>query len=164
MRTLRILAMGVALLGIAAAPIPPDAQYESFTSDDKTIKDRKTLLEWERAVLRNSDHTVADFNCGSQAFQGLGGGGRLPTIKELHTIFDEEPHREYVVTPSPKYVAKHLDQSAFDAEFSPVDLSYWSQTPTGTPGKFWTLNFATGLMEEKSGTEKSHTRCVRGGG
>jgi len=147
----------VAVPSFAKAPSTPDPQYGSFDQDDIVIKDLKTGLEWRRAVLRDSVKGVAEFNCENQAV------ARLPTIKELMTIFDEEPHLEFSAG---KNVRKHLDQDAFgigidNKDFSPVDNTYWSQTPAFTSGKFWTLDFSTGAMVEKGPGENAHTRCVR---
>lgn len=159
--SLPLLVAFVAIPSFASAPGTPDPQYASFTQDDRIIKDRKTGLDWKRTVLIESVKSVAEFHCESQAFSPS--IGRLPTIKELMTIFDEEPFLEYK---GGKNIRKHFDRDAFGIDqagndFSPVDYAYWSQTPGVTPGKFWTLNFSTGAMEEKLPGDKAHTRCVR---
>lgn len=151
----------VALPALADAPGKPDPQYESFVEEDRVITDRKTLLEWKRTVLKDSVKSVGEFDCGNTPFGGS--VGRLPTIKELFTLFDEEPHLEFR---GGKNVRKSIDRDAFGSDlagndFSPIDLPYWSQTPSPSSGKFWTLNFSTGLMEERAPSEKAHTRCVR---
>lgn len=156
-----LLVLFVAVPALAAAPTSPDPQYDSFDASSKTIKDRYTKLEWTRRVLEDSTKGVGEFHCTGSAFPS--GIGRLPTIKELLTIFDEEPHLEYE---NGNYLRKNIDQSAFDEaageDFSPIDLPYWSQTPGRTAGTFFTLDFGTGVVEERSGTSgKAHTRCVR---
>lgn len=81
----------------------------------------------------------------------------MPSIKELLTILDEEPHTEYEFS---KVVSKMIDALAFPD--TPVDLPYWSSTLVpGTADKYWTLSFKTGLMEARLKTDKAYARCVR---
>lgn len=146
------------LLAIPAAADAPRDQYDRFDGDSVTIRDAFTKLEWDRrALLRNVPHGTADAGC---AFlDALEGTGRLPTIKELLTILDEEPHDEYQAG---KVISKHIDADAFPDDDSPVDLPYWSSTP-GAAGKVWVLSFATGRMEQlpADATTKANARCVR---
>jgi len=142
----------------ADAPTNPP-QYDSFTQDDRTIKDLRTLLEWERAVLRNDTETNARVYCANTAFGGTG-GGRVPTIKELLTLFDEEPHPEYDIVPAPpRNIDKHIDQPAFDG--TPVDLPYWTSTPAERTTRLWTLSFMDGAMTGAEPSSRAHVRCVR---
>lgn len=148
----------VSFRAAADAPTNPP-QYDAFTQDDPTIRDRFTKLEWERSVVENAEMAAADLHCTTLAFAATGGAGRLPTVKELMTLIDEEPHLEYETRPPPpRNVAKLIDRSAFDG--APVDLPYWTQTPAES-GKFWTLHFSTGEMEARAPSERAHTRCVR---
>lgn len=141
----------VSLRAAADAPTNPP-QYDSFTQDDPTIHDRFTKLEWERDVGKNQTHAAALVRC-SAAFGGA--AGRLPTVKELLTLIDEDPHVEYEFGTN---VTKLIDQPAFDG--TPVDQPYWTQTPADA-GKVWTLNFSTGAMTAHDPTANGHTRCVR---
>lgn len=159
--SLPLLVAFVAVPSFAAAPGNPDPQYGSFDQNARVIKDRKTGLEWRRPVLLDAVKGAAEFHCETQAFGS--NVGRLPTFKELMTIFDEEPHLEYIAG---KNVRKHLDQDAFgfdqaNNDFSPVDNTYWSQTPATAAGTFWTLDFATGAMVPKTAAQNAHVRCVR---
>lgn len=144
------------LLALPAAADAPRDQYDRFDADTPTIKDAFTKLEWDRrAVLKTVPFGTADGGC---ALLGtLGGVGRLPTIKELLTILDEEPHTDYEFG---KLVTKQIDAVAFAD--TPVDLPYWSSTPGGT-GKVWVLSFATARMEllPTDASGKGHARCVR---
>lgn len=144
------------LLTLPAAGRAPADQYDRFDSESLTIRDAFTKLEWDRrGVLQKVTYIAGDGGC---ALIGtLEGVGRLPSVKELLTILEEEPHQEYEFS---KLVNKHIDGEAFVD--TPVDLPYWTSTP-GAPGKVWVLNFSTGLMEQlpTDGTAKAHARCVR---
>jgi hypothetical protein len=151
-----LAALVLALPAAAAAPRDP-SQYDAFDADSLTIKDHFTLLEWDRrAVLSGVNHAAADLGCsGLTTLQKL---GRLPTVKELLTVLDEDPHVEYEFG---KYVPKMIDALAFDG--TPVDLPYWTSTPAGA-GKVWAVSFSTGTMTAVSTTDataKGNARCVR---
>jgi hypothetical protein len=149
--------LAAVLLAIPAAADAPRDQYEPFDGDTPTIKDNFTKLEWDRrGVVANVTFGPAGAGCSFIA--SLEGVGRLPTIKELLTILDEEPHEEYEFS---KLVTKHIDAVAFPS--TAVDLPYWSSTP-GAAGKVWVLSFATGRMDQLSTTDpvaKANARCVR---
>lgn len=149
----RAVLVAIVLLALpAAADAPPD-QYERFDQDSDTIKDAFTKLEWDRqSVLPNVSLGV---DAGCSALTSLGNIGRLPSMKELLTILDEEPHNEYEFG---MYVSKMIDPGAFPD--TPVAMPYWSSTPAG-PGKVWVLSFQTGLMEPMSTALKANARCVR---
>lgn len=144
------------LLAIPAAADAPRDQYDRFDGDSVTIKDAFTKLEWDRrAIVAKVDFGSAGSGC---SFLGsLENTGRLPSIKELLTILDEEPHDEYEFG---KLVTKHIDAVAFPS--TPVDRPYWSSTP-GAAGKVWVLSFATGRMEQldTAAPTTAHARCVR---
>lgn len=137
----------------AAANAPPD-QYAAFDSEALSIKDVFTGLEWDRRTVALVPYGV-DANCSIVA--SLNMLGRLPTVKELLTLLDEQPHPEYEFGMN---VSKMFDQGAFDRQ--PVDKPYWTSTPAG-PGKVWTVSFANGLMEPlaTTGGATAYARCVR---
>jgi hypothetical protein len=146
----------VLLCGATAAADAPRDQYTAFDGDSVTIKDAFTKLEWDRrAVLTNVTYDAAFGGCA--LLDTLEGLGRLPSIKELLTVFDEQPHTEYEFG---RFVSKQIDAVAFAD--TPVDLPYWSSTP-GAPGKVWGLNFASGRMDQiaTGGMGRAHARCVR---
>jgi hypothetical protein len=153
-----LVALLFALPAVAAAPRDPP-QYDTFDADSLTIVDNFTKLEWDRrAVLSRISYGAAGLGCsGLTTLQNGGSSGRLPTVKELLTLLDEEPHVEYEFG---KYVSKMIDALAFDG--APVDLPYWTSTPAGA-GKVWTVSFSTGAMTAVSSTDsavKGNARCV----
>lgn len=150
-----LAALLLALPAAADAPKDPP-QYAQFDGDSATIKDNFTRLEWDRRSLTpDVTHDLAESKC--QFLPSLQNLGRLPSIKELLTILDEEPHTEYEFS---KVVSKMIDALAFPD--TPVDLPYWSSTLVpGTADKYWTLSFKTGLMEARLKTDKAYARCVR---
>jgi hypothetical protein len=152
-----VLALLVVAPALADAPLD---QYDSFDKDDVLIRDKKTILVWQRDIR----FTPAPYS-GADGFCALwnGAGGRIPTIKELLTIFDEAPHKEY----NGQDVLVYTDPLAFGANRTPIDNTYWSSTPVldslGKPtGKVWTLNFGTGQMVDRAKTEQAYYRCVKG--
>ncbi len=139
----------------ASADAPPD-QYERFDGDSQSIKDNFTRLEWgRRSVYANVSFGAAQADC-EFAFS-FGPVGRLPTLKELLTIFDEEPHTEYEFG---ALVVKHIDAVAFAD--TPATLPYWSSTPV-TSETVWALSFANGRMEPVAtgAGGRGNARCVR---
>lgn len=146
----------VAVPAIAAAPVD---QYEQFDQTTPEISDTKTLLVWaRRQVKKNLDHTQADAVCGTAGVV-FASGGRIPTVKELLTIVDEEPHQEYDTSFNPPIVFKAIDQLAFPD--TPTDKPYWTSTPGPTAGTFYVVSFATGKTDVRPQSEQNHVRCVR---
>ena len=149
-----LVAILLALPAAADAPRNPP-QYAQFDSDSDHIMDNFTLLDWDRrAIVRNVTYPLGDSGCSF-----LASPARLPSVKELLTILDEEPHNEYEFG---KVVPKMIDALAFAD--TPVDLPYWSSSPAPGTNMVWTLSFRTGLMQAMSTTDpqaKANTRCVR---
>jgi hypothetical protein len=149
----------LALPAAADAPTNPP-QYAQFLGDTDTITDNFTHLQWDRRTILSGLGRGAQLSDGVAicstlpVFKPLN-NGRLPTIKELLTLLDEQPHNEYE---SGSVVPKMIDQLAFDG--TPVDLPYWSSTPAGG-GMYWTLSFRTGAMQALPAAGPAHVRCVR---
>jgi hypothetical protein len=143
----------LAALVLCAAPVLADAplaQYAFFDSDDTTINDTKTGLFWDRKPLREKK-TFAQVTCPSTY--------RLPTVKELLTLVDEQPHPEYDTTIA-KTVTKAIDQNAFGS-YTAEDAPYWSSTPTGTPAEYWGVSFKDGTMARLKVSDVAYPRCVK---
>ena len=150
----RIVLVAILLAVPAAADAPRD-QYDRFDSDSITIRDTFTKLEWDRRAVFKSDYSGASGNCA--LLSSLQSSGRLPSLKELLTILDAEPHDEYEFG---KLVPKMIDGLAFAD--TPVDLPYWSSTPAAATGDtLWTVSFKTGLMVPLAKTSTAYARCMR---
>ncbi len=147
---LRALVVSVLLVVPVSAGAPP-GQYGLFSGQDRRITDLKTGLVWERSV------SPAPINFATA--QGTcTGGTRLPTMKELLTLIDEEPHRKYDTTINAN-VEKFIDPQAFGAE-TPTDRAYWTSSMQG-PNRAWTVDFGTGETVPEGVDAKAYVRCVR---
>lgn len=137
-----------ALCLLVALPVSADApldQYEDFTRFDQRITDAKTKLQWERRVpARVTFADATNLVCQPPT--------RLPTVKELLTLVDEEPHDEYVGT----RIQKMIDPAAFPD--TPVDVEYWTSTTEGTDA--FTVSFADGTTKKANKGDTRYTRCV----
>jgi hypothetical protein len=161
--SLRIVLLGIAVTLPGAADAPnsgDDRQYEAFDTNSRTILDRFTRLEWERppsdpypAPMKFAD---AKAYCATVS-GGSGGTGkmRLPSLKELLTIVDEDPHKEY---DGQQEVDVYIDQSAFNR--TPRDEFWTSSMSTST--KAFTVDFGTGGTQDGSvgGNDLRYVRCV----
>lgn len=131
----------------------PDQQYESFIWSDETITDRYTQLVWERPSPPYPPKVTfveAQEHCGAL------GGFRLPSMKELLTLVDEEPHREYEID---RLVVKYIDRNAFRG--TPA-AEYWTSSVKATsPMRLFTVDFGSGTVADALSDDKRHVRCVR---
>lgn len=150
---LTVLGLLVVTPALARPPHAPDDQYVSFIESTPLIKDAKTGLEWERSISPTTDAWAsADTYCRFTF------GGRLPTVKELLTLFDEEPHEEYF---GGQLVTVHIDPDAFGNR-TPVDKAYWTSTPVDAQAtEVWALDFGSGKMSEAGKDDALHYRCVK---
>ncbi len=142
-------------LPVFGEPLPgaPPEQYQAFSSQDRRIRDRQTSLVWERSVSASPvDFETARATCTA--------GTRLPSLKELLTLVDEQPHQAYDVETNTT-VTKHIDPQAFGKE-TPVDRAYWSSSLVeDSPSRVWTLDFASGETPTAESTDVRYVRCVR---
>jgi hypothetical protein len=157
---MRLALAGAAILLLGFAP---GDQYRPFDYESTEIIDDKTGLTWERKVTLTRTFSNAEFNCTANF-----AAGRVPTLKELYTLVDEEPHDDYEGN---KLVQKAWHDQAFD-DSSLVDKPYWSSTPTGDPlntptrlKEVWGVDFRTGNMvkldAESTDDKLAYARCVR---
>lgn len=162
MRPRTMLHAGLAILAIAlpATARAPDSQYERYDSDAVEIKDRETSLVWDRkSVIKQPTPAIAQGYCDGTVFPAS--NGRVPTVKELLTLVDEDPHIEYDSSFKPPNVQKYIDQNAFAETKTPLDTPYWTSTPGLNPGDFWTVDFRTGKTAIRSTLTPLYVRCVR---
>lgn len=149
-RLLTRVVFGVVLVAAPALADAPADQYEQFDRDALTIKDVFTRLEWERRPgTTKGIFGAAQLYCEAR-------GMRLPSVKELFTIVDEEPHDEYEFG---EVVSKMIDASAFPD--TPVDAVYWSITASATPGEMLGVSFRDGMLGSLPKGGQAYTRCVR---
>lgn len=130
----------------------PEGQYQKFDGVELTIHDLQTHLEWMRSVSTNAlNWATAEAACSAS---DAGAGWRLPTVKELQTLVDEEPT---MLGATPRY----LDPDAFPVGTSPVSLPYWSATKTGNGSEYFAVSFTTGSTSAADPGKPLFVRCVR---
>ena len=150
--------VAVVALALPATADAPKTQYGQYTSETPEIQDLKTTLVWDRfRVVKQASPPVGETYCASIVVPN----GRVPTIKELLTLVDEEPYAEYNSAFKPPFVQKNVDGQAFAKQNGPVDKPYWSSTPGPNPGEFWTIDFQTGITAIKTTADPLYVRCVR---
>jgi hypothetical protein len=149
------IALGILAIALPATADAPQLQYDQFDSDADEVTDHFTGLVWDRRRVQKNTQAGGQIYCSATIFPG---SGRLPTVKELLTIVDEQPHEAYDTTFNPPVVLKSIDQQAFPK--APTKDPYWTSTPA-PGGKFWTVEFTTGTTEPRAATETLNARCVR---
>lgn len=146
----------LALPVAANAPIAPpsERQYEDFDQTTVRITDRFTKLVWERAVSGPIDYAAAQAYCN----RGTTPPTRIPTLKELLTLVDEEPNRMYDEAAGTEIV-KHIDLNAFRE--TPVNEEYWTSSLNRDDGKLFTVSFKTGQSATAAPNDARRVRCVQ---
>lgn len=137
-----------------------DKPHYTVAADGETVRDNRTELTWERKP-QNRDWTYAD----AKAY-GETGGRRLPTAKELMTIYDSE---RIAAASSPTATDPARDLSAFPAGDLPR-ACYWSSTDFATVIPQLPADTSYVTICEPSGTlsagdkikppERTRVRCV----
>jgi hypothetical protein len=159
-RSAIVLAVFFVALPVAAdAPIEPpsERQYEDFTDQDQRIVDHFTRLAWARNVPAPMNHNDARTFC-----SGGAPPVRLPTLKELLTLVDEEPNPVYDIAQG-REIVKHIDRRAFGGvvgQRAPVDLAYWTSS-LDTNGRVFTVSFADATTITEMPTVQLRVRCVQ---
>jgi hypothetical protein len=105
-----------------------------------TVFDTKTKLTWERSWTDLLTYEGASDRCAK-----LGGGWRLPTVKELFTIVD-------YTAPQPGVL---IDTDAFGPG---GDGNFWSTVPNGTE-PIQCVSFLSG--RNGCSPDQNLSRCVR---
>lgn len=152
-----LAALVVTAPALADAPTEPP-QYQAFDRDTVEITDNFTKLVWDRRrVLRSTTHDVATATCSTF---GLPLDYRLPTVKELLTLVDEDRHSAYDTSFPGATTLKAIDRQAFPDDDTPTDKAYWTSTP-GAAGTFFAVDFTTGETREVAEGTPLHARCMR---
>ncbi len=148
---LTILGAIVFLSALSRANAPPD-QYASFNAVQGFIDDTHTHLTWQRYPTFNAvHHAAAQSGCAAQ-------GQRLPTVRELLSIVDENPDYEWNVDSG--QVAAHIDPNAFPGT---PPSTFWTMSPNLTASdRFKVVDFSDGQSADRIGeTDIAYARCVQ---
>lgn len=145
----------VAAAAVAAMLLLPqaargEAPAGHYTADTDTVLDSGTRLYWQR----NSDGTARSWDAATAYCQSLplsGTGWRVPSVKELQSIYDETAAGG----------SSHLDRTAFPAA---ATSAHWSSSEDAQDATHaWTVAFSSS-SDFVSSVAKSGTalvRCVR---
>jgi len=110
------------------------------------VRDTQTRLEWQQ-TFDPGMRAWADAQAYCGSLELVGGGWRLPSMKELQSLVDDTR-----ASPS-------IDDTAFPG--TPSD-PLWSATPVlATPGSAWRVSFEHGYTYDAVATYQYHARCVR---
>lgn len=144
-----LLASLVSWFGIAQASAPK----ERYAVGAETARDTRTGLVWQRGYAVSSATWVSALDHCQKLFLD-GGGWRLPTLKELQTLVDEDGG------------SIALDLTAFPSNPAPsasnLEVAFWSSSPfAGDASKAWTLRFKKGEAATASAVSQAWVRCVR---
>lgn len=148
----RLVVVGVALLvpalGLADAPAK---QYKPYLSNDPFVQDDFTGLQWER----DSSPAKAIFAASACSTRNprLNANFRLPTLRELATLLDNQP-RKTIYEGASKDL--HVDQSAFPRSNPDV---YWTLTQAPS-GDVFVIDFSSGEIRTMAPTATAFVRCV----
>jgi RNA polymerase sigma factor (sigma-70 family) len=121
-------------------------EMPDYRITDGQVTDPATGLTWQQA----SSSTTMTATQATAYCAGLDLGGyawRLPSVKELATLVDEDR------------VSPAIDVSAFP-DTAP-DTWYWSSTTAApNPAERWALNYNDGFTDYRSTSSASYVRCV----
>ena len=150
-RRLAMLAViaGALAFAVRARSDAPFDQYGVYTPSNPTVRDQFTHLEWWRET-ESGNVVSAVSTCGAH-----GQGYRLPTLRELLTLVDEEPHKIYV---GGQELPRFIDRNAFPN--TSITTDYLTSTPK-PGGRYWTVSFATGEVSSLPSGQDTSIRCVR---
>jgi hypothetical protein len=112
------------------------------------VRDGKTGLEWQQATVSTTYSYPSAVTYCSGNTPGLPGTGwRLPAIKELQTLIDDETK----------------DRPTIDPMFAPTASNYfWSMTlVAGSVNNAWLVYFGGGNTASNVLTSTFNVRCVR---
>lgn len=130
------------------------------SDDGLTVYDSKTKLTWQRCSIgQNWDGTICDGTATQvtwqDAFPAVGSGWRLPNIKELASIVEQQ-----CIEPA-------INETAFPNTYFPATpSSYWSSSSTGLlfTDRAWSISFFNG--DDKNYDKRTpdlYVRLVRSG-
>ena len=139
-----VFGAAAALVGVSShVTAAPHCHYQISGG---TVLDTETGLLWQQAINNTQyDAAGATSYCGSL---GLAGGGfRLPTIAELHTLVD-------VGAAGPT-----IDGEAFPG--TPSDGFWTSSAQADGSGNIWAVDFTDGAANLATPVFSFYARCVK---
>ncbi|MBI4512224.1 MAG: DUF1566 domain-containing protein [Deltaproteobacteria bacterium] len=136
--------VAVFLYAVINGPARASAPAGRYTISDGVVNDKKTRLAWQRNAAPNAlTWDEAESYC--KTLDLAGGGWRLPSIKELHTLVDETRWDPAI------------DDSAFPG--TPSDSFWaWPKEPNGAAPICY---FGQGMSTMIAATTPAYVRCVR---
>ena len=120
------------------APTVSGNRYQ-ISAGGGVVSDNWTKLQWQRAGVANKqDLAIAESYCSGLSLEGS--GWRLPTVRELHGLVDEQESAPAIDTTAfPNTAASSFHFSSPRAGWKLmhwyVNFGYGSADPYGTPGE-----------------------------
>ncbi|HEX3855477.1 MAG TPA: DUF1566 domain-containing protein [Polyangiaceae bacterium] len=152
---MRSLKLGIAVLVslMVSSPVRANAPPGRYTASSGAVIDNATHLTWQRVVATagGDDGAGRETWANAQTYcANLGGGYRLPTVKELLTIVDFSQSNPAI------------DSSSGAFPNTPSE-PFWTATPLSgsPPTNAWFVSFEDGYAGNVNLTEPNRVRCVR---
>jgi hypothetical protein len=142
---LAAVAAGGLAAALARASAPAGWYVTASQGGVATVGDTKTGLVWQQVALPGAfAWSDAAASCAA-----LGPGWRLPSLKELQTIVDEDAPAG----------APSIDATAFPA--TPADDFWTSSAFAGAPDLAWRVSFSGGNTYTADVSTAARARCVQ---
>lgn len=135
------LALAATSFALRAGAATPPGRYDVDTQNG-TVADTRTGLIWQRTADSNK-YTWS----GAQTYcAGLGGGYRVPFLKELFTLIDPMRNSPAI---DPAFMGQQSD-------------AYWSASPVASDSsQGWYVEFVYGGGKPSPKTASAYVRCVK---
>ncbi len=156
-RLAALLASAVVLCSLTVArATSPASQYQLFGEGDEAIVDVSTKLTWQRGHAPTTlSYAQAEFYCAALTTKPAKSGYRVPTYRELLSLFDENPR---FVSENGAVTKSSIDYNAFPD--TQLDVAYWSSTlAVGSVNRIG-LEFQEGTVTAPGSGSGLAVRCV----
>ena len=147
----------IVIVGGVVKADAPTGQYFAFERDTSCISDTFTKLTWMRKPLPGTSSAPATYtwHAAAQACANLDLAvptpWRLPSLNELETLVDDQPHPE-----GGNYIA--IDVNAFPG--TPGSSFWTSSIAQESPTRGWTVEFGLGTTNPEAIVNPYYVRCV----